>query len=380
MAADPNKSGRKIPMKKLSIFALIMAIYAGSAFAVGAGVGARAVAMGGTGIAIANDVVSAAYFNPAALMYGPENVDIQLAGGGATQSIVNLAESISAGSDFIANNFDKTLSVNGSVAGGFGFSVKKVGISAIATGFGNFNKPANSLTFDMLGNANVCVPLTLGSSFSTPGLPIASLAVGVNLKAIGIAQIKTNVVKSGVTGIGTMEQITGSGFGFDMGVLAKVTPLLSLGAVVRNLSASANVTNKSTLLTVTAAGDVNPGTETETKTTYTPAPETGIGVGVVVPITGTLIACDLENYSMPKNGDLNKSESFTDTHIGIEQGMLFNMVMLRFGYFTYSAFEDSFYTWGIGFNAGPASLGVASANSVADSNNSVAMAQLGLAF
>lgn len=370
-------------MKKLSIFALIIVIYAGSVFAVGAGIGVRSAAMGGTGIATANDVVSSAYFNPACLMGAAENVDVQMTGGGATESLTDLADAVTGGSDFISHNFDKALNVGGSVSGGFGVSVRKIGLSVIANGFGSFNKPANALTFNILGNANAMIPLTLGSTFTTPGLPIASLSVGVNLKAIEIAQVNTNVVQSNIPtphGAGSISQTTGSGFGFDIGAQAKVTPLVTVGAVVRNLSASANVTNKTKQITVDPLGNVTEGAEVDTNTTYTPAPETGIGAGVVIPITGTLIACDLENYSAPDKGNPNNSISYTDTHIGIEQGILFNTIMLRFGYFTYGAADDTFYTMGLGVNAGPASLGVAAANSVKDSNNSVAMAQLGVAF
>jgi hypothetical protein len=49
------------------VFALLLAV---SCFAVGAGLGVRSMGMGGTGIATANDI-TAAYFNPAGLMYGP---------------------------------------------------------------------------------------------------------------------------------------------------------------------------------------------------------------------------------------------------------------------------------------------------------------------
>jgi hypothetical protein len=179
---------------------------------------------------------------------------------------------------------------------------------------------------------------------------------------------------------------SGSGFGFDIGAQAKVTPLITVGAVIRNLSASADLLTKTTAVTLAPdPGDptkavVTEGAETETKSTFTPPAEVGVGVGVVVPITGTLIAVDLENYSFPEDNNQNKSASYTDTHIGLEQGVLFNLVMLRAGYYTESPTEDSYYTYGLGFNMGPVSLGVAAANSVKDSVNSIASVQLGAAF
>ena len=183
-----------------------------------------------------------------------------------------------------------------------------------------------------------------------------------------------------------MSTSLGSGFGFDIGAQGKITPLITVGAVIRDLSASANVLTKRNTITVNPdPSDPTKAVVTEVeqpdvKSTYTPPAEVGVGVGVVVPITGTLIAVDLENYSFPDENNENKSASYTDTHIGLEQGVLFNLVMLRAGYFTESPTEDSYYTYGLGFNLGPVSLGVAAANSVKDSVNSIASVQLGAAF
>jgi hypothetical protein len=231
------------------------------------------------------------------------------------------------------------------------------------------------------------VPLTLGSTFSTPGLPIASMSVGVNLKSLALLNASASIAQTGpATGAGSMNISSGSGFGFDIGAQGKITPLITVGAVIRNLSASANIITKSTAVTVApdlsdpTKAVVTEGAETEQKSTYTPPAEVGVGVGVVVPITGTLIAVDLENYSFPEDNNENKATSYTDTHIGLEQGVLFNLVMLRAGYFTDGPAEDTYYTYGLGFNLGPASLGVAAANSVKDSVNSIASVQLGAAF
>jgi hypothetical protein len=367
-------------MKKLLIFACMTMIFASASFAIGSGIGARSMAMGGTGIAIANDVATAAYFNPAALMYGPENFETQLLGGGAVQGLTGIIEAFSSGDNFITDNFDKDYNIHSSISGGLGVSVRKVGISAIATGNANFTKPANALEFTLDGSMTGAVPLTLGSTFSTPGLPIASLSVGVNLKAIASASLVTNVTQTGLSGKGTMSSSIGSGFGFDIGAMGKLTPLISLGGVIRNLSASENILTKSKTIYVSGTGDVTDEAETETRSTYSPAPEVGIGAGIVIPITGTLIACDFENYSSPDKGNLRESISYTDTHIGIEQGVLFNLVMLRCGYFTYGAMEDSYYTYGLGLNAGPLNMGLAAANSVTDSRNSSNMAQIGMSF
>jgi hypothetical protein len=374
------KKGR-IFMKKLLISALILVMTSSLCFAVGAGPSIRSMAMGGVGIAIANDI-TAAYFNPAGLMFGPENFETQLFAGGATNGITAMTDVMSSGNKFIEKFFGDDISLNASVFGGLGMSVRKVGLSALAMGSMHFKKPAfkapvpSQINLSFNGNVNVDVPLTLGSSISTPGLPLAALAVGVNLKSINVGLFSTKV--SG--GYGTSTAGIGSGFGFDIGAQAKVTPLIMVGAVVRNLSASVNMTTTTKNITVDALGNVTEGTDSDTKKTFTPAPETGIGAGIIFPLTGTLVAVDLENYSAFDDGSLTKSSSYTDTHIGIEQALYLNMVVLRAGYFTYGAMSDAFYTYGLGLNFGPANLGIAASNSTKDSRDSMNMAQIGVSF
>jgi len=340
-------------------------------FAVGVGYGVRAMGMGGTGIATANDI-TAAYFNPAGLMYGPENFELQTFAGGTAGQIQALADAASD-PDYLSKHFDENLNLSANMNAGLGFSVRKVGISLLAKGSGSFVHPASSiLSGQVLAEAIAMAPLTLGSTFSTPGLPIASMSVGVNLNSI---QIYGGGVKVTGLGTGTRYQSIGSGFGFDIGMQTKITPLISLGAVVRNLSASYTTKTKSQGVTVAADGTLTDvGAETEVKSSDTLAPETGIGVGFSLPIIGTLIAVDEENYSVA--GD----KSYTDTHIGLEQGLFFNAVMLRAGYFTDGPTEDTFYTYGLGLKMGPADIGFAAANSVNDSTNSLASAQVGVAF
>ena len=372
--------------KSLFLASFLVVILAASCFAIGAGVGVRAMGMGGTGIATANDI-TASYFNPAGLMYGPENFEFQTFAGGATAGINDIQSMASDTTKFLEDTYSNDINVGGSLSVGIGGSVKKVGLSVFADPAVHLDHTANTLAYSANVTGMGYVPLTLGSTFSTPGLPIATMSVGVNLKAIAMINASANAHQTSiVTGEGSMSVSSGSGFGFDIGAQAKVTPFVTVGAVIRNLSASTNVVTKTKNITVNpdptdpTKAVVIEGPETETKTTYIPAPETGIGAGFIVPITGTLIACDLENYSMPEDGNLNKSASYSDTHIGIEQGLLFNTVMLRLGYFTFGPTEDTFYTYGLGINMGPVSIGAAAANSSLDSVNSMAMAQIGASF
>jgi hypothetical protein len=327
--------------------------------------------MGGTGIATANDI-SAAYFNPAGLMFGADNIDCQAFVGGTTGQIQALSDA-AANPDYFANNFDTTLDINAMAHLMAGVSVRKVGITILASGNGSFTHPANSTSSGaVLANATVMAPITLGSSFGTPGLPVASIAFGVNLKPI--QTFGGGVIVHSGPGNSTQVSSTGSGFGFDIGMETKVTPLVTVGAVVRNISSSVSTKTKTQHVTVLPDGTLTDvGNETSDTSADTIPPEVGIGVGVSLPVTGTLVAVDAENYGIA--GD----KSYDDFHVGIEQGLM-GTILLRAGYFTDGPAEDAFYTYGLGFNLGPANIGFAAANSTKDSVNSVASAQVGVAF
>ncbi|MFH1709738.1 MAG: hypothetical protein ABH860_01540 [bacterium] len=373
----------KRSMLLVSVFVLMLTA---SCFAIGSGIGVRAMGMGGTGIATANDI-TAAYFNPAGLMYGPEYFELQIAAGYAPQGLTDIQDMASSTTNFIQDTYAKDLSLDTSFALGLGLSVRKIGLSGWGTGAVSMSHTANTFTYSSYLTGLGYAPLTLGSTFATPGIPIASMSVGVNLKAISVLNATASVAQtSPTTGAGSMTLSSGSGFGFDIGAQTKITPFINLGAVIRNLSASANILTKTTNVTVApdpadpTKAVVTDGAETETKSTYTPPVEIGIGVGVVVPIIGTLIAVDLENYSLPENNNQNKSTTYTDTHIGIEQGILADILKLRAGYYTYGPTSDAFYTCGLGLNLGPLSIGAAVANSTKDASDSLVSAQLGMAF
>ena len=362
-------------MRKAIIIYVVLVFFSGSVFAVGTGYGARSVAMGGTGIATANDM-TAAYYNPAGIMYGGENLDVQVFAGGTMKSIQDLMEASSDSSKFFENSFDQDIDYSATLNGGFGLSVRRVGISAFAEGYGVINHPASSLIDGTIyGKVTAYTPLTLGSTFATPGIPIASMSVGVNIKPITVMGGGLDVASR------TQEKITGSGFGFDIGAQGKLTPLISLGAVVRNLSASVNLIKVSNPITIAPDGTITGGSpDTVKKYTEKPGPETGIGVGIVFPLTGTLIACDVENYSLEETINSNKKTSYNDIHLGLEQGFLFNIIMLRMGHFTYGPTKEGYLTYGLGINVGPASIGIAAANNQKTMSKDIVMAQLGVSF
>jgi hypothetical protein len=349
---------------------MVLFLFSCSAFAVGMGFGMRGMGMGGTGIAIANDIVSAAYFNPAGLMYAPD-FETQLSAAG-NPDIVTAA----GNKNFLADNFDADMNINNAAASSsFGLSLRKVGISVLTNATGSLSHNGGST---LSGGANAqaiaMVPVTFGTVLSKPET-FPSTAVGMNIKSVQLYGGGLNIL----LGAAAQSQLAGTGMGFDFGIQTKLTPTISYGLVVRNIATSYTVTNKTQLGTIDGSGTFTAGgLETSSKSTNTIAPEVGIGIGFGIPITGTLIACDLENYSYPDNGNANRSKTANDLHIGIEQGILFNALMLRVGYFNYAPTDDTFYTCGVGMNAGLLSIGIAEANSQKDSTASSLLVQIGV--
>lgn len=365
-------------MKRFVAVLTVLFLFSGSAFAIGAGYGMRGMAMGGTGIAIANDVISAAYFNPAGLAYGP-NFDAQFFAGG-DQQLITAAQN----KKFLSDNFDADMNLNGAKAmAGVGLSFKNVGVSVLADATGTLNHKGGDV-WRGVANAQVVAstPITLATEFSKPGTTDsneASIAVGLNLKPINLygggLDFTTPV-------FATQTQMTGSGFGFDLGMQTKISPKVSFGVVVRNIATSYTYTTKKQGGTIDGFGEFSPYPGSTFEVTSngpdTLAPEVGVGFGFGNPETGTLVALDVENYSYADSGNKNQSLSATDIHLGVEQGLIFNGVVLRAGYFNYSPTNDIFYTYGVGVNAGPLNVGLAATNSQKDENASSSLIQVGI--
>jgi len=356
-------------MKRTCFTLVIILLMSATCYAVGAGIGLRSIAMGGAGIALADDT-SAAYFNPAGLMKAPD-WGTQAYLGGAQSNMAQIFEALSKGDKFITDFFDKDLMANANFGGGAGFIVSKVGFSMITEGLFEFDKPANSLNMRYGGSLTETFPLTIGSTFSTAMLP--EVAFGVNIKPVLRQSVITSVVSSGATGIGTMEAGLASGFGFDVGAQAQITPWLTGGVVIRNLASSMNSdVTKQDITVYPITGTVESGAETKLKASSSLPTELGIGLAGIVPSTGTIIAGDLEYYS-------RNDTSYTDLHLGVEQKLLFNALALRLGYFTYGALSDAFITYGVELDLG-FSLGFAAANSTKAVENSMAIVGFGTVF
>ncbi|MFH1386714.1 MAG: hypothetical protein ABIH50_03510 [bacterium] len=328
-------------------------------------VGGRGAGMGGTGVA-ASHGIDAAYYNPACLMRGDVMAfDLRIAPGAAYTDMAALSDSLANASDpakFLLDNYSTNLNFTGNLSGVVGLNFRKIGLSAVPNLNVTVNKPALSLGGTVVAGGRYDPTLTLGTTFSVPYLP-AALDVGVNVKSISaIAGSITATVdpldpnKSN----GTQTYGTGTGMGFDLGLLTTLdvpyVSKLAVGAVMRDVSASYVLKSTSKLAHINkTTGQVTFDAEVPlADQTITPDSSTALGAYTTIPGIGLGVALDL---------DMQKAGSFT--HFGLEYPIFFETVVLRAG--LVSGPSTNLTTYGAEINFKLVRLGLASA---VDANNS----------
>lgn len=291
-------------------------------------IGGRASGMGGAGVA-ATDDISAAYYNPAALMRS--NViltEVKVDLGAAYTDVTALSNSLAKASDpaqFLLDNYSTNLSFSGSLNGLIGLNLRKIGLSVIPLLATTVTKPANSVAGTVTATGFYEPTLTLGTTFSVPFLP-AALDVGVNAKQINpiLGSITTTGTATNASGVQTVG--TGSGMGYDLGLLTTFdipfVSKLAVGVVMRDISASYTRTDKQRNAHIDqTTGKVTYDAETTLPDkNFTLDSSTAIGAYTTIPGIGLGVAADIE---------MTKTD--TNTHIGIELPLLFDTLFLRAG-------------------------------------------------
>lgn len=298
-------------------------------------IGSRQAGMGGTGVASATDL-SAVYYNPAGLMKAG-NFEFKLSLNPSYTDYQNVLDAFNSSTDpstILQDNFAKSLSFRGNLAGMAGININKIGISAIILPLGNTadTLSGNNTIFlskgalALQGSATYAVRydtvLTLGYTFALPMLP-ASLDTGVNIKSVNAAYGTI----SAVAGDASSPYIkgTGSGTAFDLGARTSldvpVVGSLAVGLALRDVGGQINYTRKQQMYYFNATQTITKGAETAlADQSVTLDPITAIGAAATIPAINLGVAADLEMTS----GE-------TITHLGLEYPLVPGLLIGRVG-------------------------------------------------
>ncbi|MFA5113111.1 MAG: hypothetical protein WC529_02310 [Candidatus Margulisiibacteriota bacterium] len=374
-------------MKKLIVSALFACLAVSAVFAMTlpTGVGAKYGAMGGAGASIVDDI-TCAYYNPAAIVE-TGRMEFKLAAGAATEGLNDIMSTFGNTSNptkFLADNWNKTANINGGLNAFVGINVAKIGISVIPLANLTLVKPTAG-TF--AGSSLTAIGayegiLTLGYSLKTPGLPIATLDLGANIKSSnlvgGFSSATGATTASG--GVATL-----NGVGYDLGAKASINTGVmpfNFALVLRDLSTSLKGKIKpqtSTFNPVTGVVTTVDGAETDAGDT-TVAPATVISASTTIPVVGLKVALDIDSIAESKLlGTTVASGSLT--HIGLEYPLLGGIVALRAGQVSGKSggADVQQTTFGAGIQMG-ANLNIAMMTDAKNSKNNSTMVDLGFAF
>lgn len=294
------------------------------------GVGARALAMGGAFVAVADDG-TAAYWNPAGIT--------QLKVFGLTPSIFLAGDwmdfSMDIGEQWPPNLGNLDLQLGGM----FGVNFSHVGLSLLVFADG-WSVYQDGPSIDMSGGyveVWAAGMVTLAAEFTD------FLSVGVNLKYIYGQDLY--FFGHGIPGdVGSQDghysMGEATGYAADAGVMLKLGKLFRLGAVVQNYG-RVDWTDQNYRPDGSESG---PPSDTVEELT----PILHVGLAFQPPVIGTLIAVQADRPL--EGGDIKY-------RIGIEQSIL--ILKLRAGAIMEEDFAVDYYTAGLGLKLGPVVLDLA---------------------
>jgi hypothetical protein len=314
-------------MKKVLLSALLVSLLV-SVSSAQVFIGSRQAGMGGTGVASATDL-TAVYYNPAGLMKaGRGELRLSLSPSYTDyQSVLDAFSNATDPSSFLEDNYANNLSFQGDVSGLVGFQVNKIGLSIILQPLGAYagdtltsnntisiNKPAAALQAGATYSVRQDTVVTLGHTFALPGLAIASLDTGVNLKSISAVYGTINAAPLATTA--TYYKGTGSGTAFDLGARTSVDiPVvgsMAVGLTFRDVGGQINYKRKQQTYHFNPDNTITTEAETDrADATVTLDSATVIGASGNISAINLGVAADLE---FTKND--------TITHLGVEYPLL----------------------------------------------------------
>ncbi len=349
-------------MKKLMVTGLVFLLLSGSVGIAGASdMTAKAYGMGGAFTGIADDLTSVLY-NPAGLSQSGF-LGLQINFGMATPSYSDF-EKLMEIPDYMANyedytdeelqdKFPEDLHIDGQAL--VGANLKSFGVALNLDN--SFEVDSEGTSVWMKNNATTETMVSFGKKLNSPPLNLGAFSYGFNLKMLrtdyGGYEVDTPSDAEILGGSYPWTATTtaqGSGFGLDVGVLAKVSDRVTLGAQVRNLWAEDyTISGKKEISEYQPSPDLDNMSWVEMPdedftATVSPARVMRVGASFEVPVINATLAADIDNFPLLTNNGEDMVY-----HLGLEKNLLFNGLSLRAG--TFSQQEGSqVYTLGVGFN------------------------------
>ncbi|ACL70483.1 hypothetical protein [Halothermothrix orenii] len=302
---------------------------------------AKSFAMGGAFTGVADDI-SAVLYNPAGLSQSGL-VGIYVNGGTYASDFGKIADLLEVSE---AINNDDVVEVykkfpDGAYFGGQAFVGGNFRTFGVSINTDSYIQSTQSGTTANLSNTTTTEGIvTFSNELLEPPLNLGALYYGVNLKFN-----RTSKISYDVDNINVYEKMgSGTGYGLDIGVLAKVTDFVKVGAQVRNLVATEyEVTGDITEYTYTSESwESNPAGSFSEK--VKPGRTMRVGAAVHIPVVNATVAADIENFPL-----LTEDENAEQIiHLGFEKNLFFNALSLRAG--TFEKDNTKYYTGGIGLN------------------------------